>query len=387
MPKRPDLLIVGGGVVGCAAAYELAKAGLAVAVVERGVPGCEASSAAAGMLSPQSAVSAPNPMLNLGLASHALWGDLASELRERTGVDVEYRTGGSLHCFLDEGDEAVGRATFGWQHAAGLRAEMLSREDVLALEPSLSRELRGALLLPEDHWLNNPRLVAALAQAASFEGVEFIRAEVSALLRRGDRVVGVSAGGSELSAGGVLLAAGAWSGQLAASAGLTIPVHPVRGQLLCLETTPRRLHHVLHLKDHYAVPRVSGELLVGSSMEWVGFVKQVTGEQLRAFLDTAIRLVPALGPLPLKASWAGFRPWAPDERPVIGPWAGLEGLFVATAHFRNGILLAPVTARLIKELIVDGKASSDLTPFLPDRFVREPPRVSPPSRAGRGGPP
>lgn len=370
MAKRPDLLVIGAGLVGCAAAYELAKAGLTVTVVERGAPGCEASSAGAGMLCPQSATSAPNPMLTLGLASKALYAGLAAELRERSGLDVEHQTGGSLHCFLDAGDAAVGRAAFDWQHAAGLKAELLSREEALALEPDLTPDILGALFLPEDQWVNNPRLVTALAQAASLKGVEFVRAEVSALLRKGDRVLGVSAGHSEVLAGGVLLAAGAWSGQLAATAALTLPVQPVRGQLLCLEGVPRRLHYLLHLKDHYLVPRVNGEILVGSSLEWVGFVKHVTAEQIHAFLQAAIRLVPRLGHLAIKATWAGFRPWAADERPVIGPWPGIDGLFVATAHFRNGILLAPITARLMKELIVDGTVSPDLTPFLPDRFLK-----------------
>lgn len=321
------------------------------------------------MLSPQSEASALNPMLNLGLASKALYADLATELRDRTGVDVEHQTGGSLHCFLDEADAAVGRATLSWQQEAGLKAELLSRAETVALEPDLSSEVLGALFLPEDQWLNNPRLVSALAQAASLEGVEFIRAEVGALIREGDRVVGVFTEGSKLLAGGVLLAAGAWSGQLAATSALNLPVRPVRGQILCLEGIPRRLRHLLRHRDHYLVPRANGEILVGSSMEWVGFVKHVTAEQVHAFLAAAIRLVPRLGELPIKATWAGFRPWAPDERPVLGPWPGVEGLFVATAHFRNGILLAPITARLMRELILDGQPSIDLTPFLPDRFL------------------
>jgi len=370
MGTRPDLLVVGGGLIGCGAAYELAKAGLSVTVVERGAPGCEASSAGAGMLAPQAESSAASPWLSLALASKALYPDLVAELRDRTGVDVEYQTGGNLVCFQDEGDEAVGRAARAWQVESGLKAELLSPEDVRRLEPDLSPELRGALFFPEDHWVNNPRLVAALAQAAALEGVEFIQAEVSGLLRRGDRVVGVSTAESNLIAGGVLLAAGAWSGQLAATAGVTLPVVPVRGQILCLEGIPRRLHHLLHLKDHYLVPRAGGEILVGSCMEWVGFAKHVTAGQIGAFLQAAVRLVPRVGSLPIKATWAGFRPWAPDGKPVIGPWPGIEGLFVSTGHGRNGILLTPITARLIRELIVGGSPSLDLTPFLPDRFLK-----------------
>jgi len=371
MARTADILVVGGGVIGCAIAYELAKAGLAVTLVERGTPGCEASSAGAGMLAPQGESSAASPRLGLGLASKALYADLALELRERTGLDIEYETGGNLHCFLDEGDEAVGRAACAWQHEAGLKAELLSRADALALEPDLSAEVRGALFFPEDHWVNNPRLVTALAGAAALEGVRFITGEATAFLRVGDRVTGAQVGEDQIRAAVVVLAAGAWSGQLAATAGLRLPVGPVRGQIVCLEGIPRRHRHLLHIKDHYLVPRVNGEILIGASVEWAGFAKQVTAEYVRSALDAAIRLAPALARLPIKATWAGFRPWAPDELPVIGPWPGLEGLVVATGHFRNGILWAPITARLIRELLVERAPSMDITPFLPDRFARE----------------
>ena len=371
MARTADILVVGGGVIGCAIAYELAKAGLAVTLVERGTPGCEASSAGAGMVAPQAESSAASPRLGLGLASKALYADLALELRERIGLDIEYETGGNLHCFLDEGDEAVGRAACAWQREAGLKAELLSRADALALEPDLSPEVRGALFLPEDHWVNNPRLVTALAGAAALEGVRFITGEATAFLRAGDRVTGAQVGEDQVRAAVVVLAAGAWSGQLAATAGLRLPVGPVRGQIVCLEGIPRRHRHLLHIKDHYLVSRVNGEILIGASVEWAGFAKQVTAEYVRSALDAAIRLAPALARLPIKATWAGFRPWAPDELPIIGAWPGLDGLVVATGHFRNGILLAPITGRLIRELLVDHAPSLDLTPFLPDRFARE----------------
>lgn len=371
MARTADILVVGGGVIGCAIAYELAKAGLAVTLVERGTPGCEASSAGAGMLAPQAESSAASPRLRLGLASKALYADLALELRERTGLDIEYETGGNLHCFLDEGDEAVGRAACAWQREAGLKAELLSRADAVALEPDLSPEVRGALFLPEDHWVNNPRLVTALATAAALERVRFVTGEATVLVRAGDRVTGVQVGEDQIRAALVVLAAGAWSGQLAATAGLRLPVGPVRGQIVCLEGIPRRHRHLLHIKDHYLVSRANGEILIGASVEWAGFAKQVTADYVRSALDAAIRLAPALARLPIKATWAGFRPWAPDELPTIGAWPGLDGLVVATGHFRNGILLAPITGRLIRELLVDHAPSLDLTPFLPDRFARE----------------
>lgn len=368
MPRPADVLVVGGGVIGCAIAYELAKAGLAITVVERGTPGCEASSAGAGMLMAHAESTTVTPMLALGLASRALYPDLAAELRERTGFDVEYETGGTLLCFFDEYDEAVGRALCANQRAVGLKAELLTRADAVALEPDLSPEIRGALLLPEDHWVNNPRMVTALATAAALEGVAFVREAAIAILRQGDRITGIRVGQHTIRAAGVVLAAGAWSGQLAATAGLHLPIEPVRGQIVCLEQIPRRLHHLFHVKEHYLVPRINGEILIGASVEWAGFARQVTGGEVRGLLDSAIRLIPSLAEAPIKTTWAGFRPWAPDDRPVIGAWPGLEGLFVATGHFRYGILLAPITARLIGELVRGQPPSFDLAPFRPDRF-------------------
>lgn len=369
MARAADVLVVGGGVVGCAVAWELAKAGLGVTVVERGTPGCEASGAGAGMLAPQAESSAPSPSLRLGLASKALYAELAAELRERTGVDVEYETRGNLHCFFDEGDLAVGRAACAWQREAGLKAELLSPREALALEPDLSPELRGALFLPEDHWVNNPRLVTALATAAALDGARFVTAEVQGLLGTPDCVTGVRTRDEAIPAGAVVLAAGAWSGRLAATAGVRLPVEPVRGQIVCLEGVPRRHRHLLHVKEHYLVPRVSGEILIGASVEWAGFAKQVTAGYVRGALAAATRLVPALASLPVKTAWAGFRPWLPDERPAIGPCPGLEGLVAATGHFRTGILLAPITARLVREVLLDQPLSLDLAPFRPERFL------------------
>ena len=369
---HPDILIVGGGVIGCAAAYELAKAGLRVTVVERGEPGCEASGAAAGMLAPQGETSAPGPLLEIGMASKALYPGLAEELKERTGLDIEYQSRGALHLFFDAGDESLGRSTCEWQREHGLSAELLGREELLKLEPHLAPEARGALFLPEDHWVNNPRLVTALVEAGSELGVEWRReTQVQEVIVRDGRVTSVSLGDSTIHSGGLLVAAGAWSGNLLRSAGFTLPVAPVRGQIVALRQTPRLVSHVLHRKGHYMVPRQNGDLVVGSTMEWAGESTRVTAQAVSELLDFALQAVPALGSAPVARAWAGLRPWAPDGLPALGAWPGIEGLFLATGHFRNGILLAPITARLIRELIIDGAPSINLDPFRPDRFTRE----------------
>jgi glycine oxidase len=177
------------------------------------------------------------------------------------------------------------------------------------------------------------------------------------------------AGGEPFEGDAVVLTAGAWTGGLTASLGTRLPVEPRRGQMLALAHIPPVLGHCVHGDEVYLVPRPSGELLVGATVERVGFHRAVTAEGIAGLLTAAIRLVPALGELPITRTWHGFRPWAPDSLPVLGPWPGVEGAWVATAHFRNGILLAPITARVMTEWVVGGRPSISLEEFLPDRFL------------------
>ena len=183
---------------------------------------------------------------------------------------------------------------------------------------------------------------------------------------------GVVAGGERLDADRVVMAAGAWTGELAASFGARLPIEPRRGQMVALAHVPPVLTHCVHAEGVYLVPRPSGELLIGATVERVGFQRAVTAAGIAELLTAATRLVPALGDLPISRTWCGFRPWAADGLPVIGPWPGVDNLFVATAHFRNGILLAPITARLVTAWLREGRPSSfALEEFLPDRFLKE----------------
>jgi glycine oxidase len=176
--------------------------------------------------------------------------------------------------------------------------------------------------------------------------------------------------GERLDGDAVIVAAGAWTGALCASFGGRLPIEPRRGQMLALAHVPPLLTHAIHGEDVYLVPRASGELLVGATVERVGFHRAVTAEGIAGLLTSAINLVPGLAGLPITRTWYGFRPWAPDGLPIIGPWPGVPGLWVATAHYRNGILLAPITARLVSESIMRGQPSPELEDFLPDRFLR-----------------
>lgn len=362
---------MGGGIIGCATAFELAKAGCAVTLVERDTPGAEASGAAAGFLSAL-AETHVTPYSHLALASWRLYPHVAAELRDRTGIDVEYVTRGTIHPLADAADvrRAEARTRLTWNHELGIEA--WDAAELRSREPALSSEIRGAMFVRGDHWVNNQRLTIAYAQAALGAGVA-VRAgsAVSRVVVEDGHARGVIADGERLEADRVLLAAGAWTGELMASFGATLPVEPRRGQMVALAHVPPVLNHCVHGLDTYLVPRPSGELLIGATVERVGFQRAVTPAGVAELLTKAIRLVPALGGLPMTRTWCGFRPWANDGLPVLGPWPGAEGLFVATAHYRNGILLAPITARLMTAWILEGRPSLAIEDFLPERFVKE----------------
>jgi len=364
------VLVVGGGIIGCAAAYELAKAGCQVAIFERATPGAEASSAAAGLLAPIDDSTETN-FARLALASWRLYPDVVRELQERTGIDVEYVTRGTIY----PTSAAQKRRDVGaWADIEEFGVKMLEDEDVHRLEPLLSPQIRHAIFVKGDHWLNNQKLVLAYAQAAAAAGVELkTGCNVSRLVVEGGRARGLVTEGERVEGDAVLLAAGAWSGELMAGLGLPLRIEPRRGQMIALAHVPPVLTHCVH-GEVYMAPRPSGELLIGATVERAGFQRAVTAEGIAGLLRAAIELVPSLRELPIARTWCGFRPWAPDSLPVLGPWPGVEGLFVATGHFRNGILLAPITARLMTEWITGREPSLAMKDFLPDRFNRRPVR-------------
>ena len=362
------ILVVGGGIIGCATAYELAKAGCQVTVFERATPGAEASSAAAGLLAPLGESTDTN-FAQLALASWRLYPDVVRELEGRTGIDVEYVTRGTIYPMSATQTRRDAEA---WAVNKEFGVEVLEGSDVHALEPALSPKIRHAIFVRGDHWLNNQRLVLAYAQAAVAAGVELATGcNVSRLVIERGRVRAVVTEGERVEGDAVLLAAGAWSSELMAPLGAPLRIEPRRGQMIALAHVPSVLTYCVH-GEAYMAPRPSGELVVGATVERAGFQRAVTAEGIAGLLRAAIELVPSLRELPIARTWCGFRPWAPDSLPVLGPWPGVEGLFVATGHFRNGILLAPITARIMTEWITGGQPSVAVKDFLPDRFVRRP---------------
>jgi len=364
------VLVVGGGIIGCAAALELAGAGCRVTLFERATPGAEASSAAAGLLAPIDE-STETSFARLAVASWRLYPDVVRDLQERTGIDVEYVTRGTIY---PTSAAQKRRDVAAWGDLEEFGVELLEGDDVHRLEPALAPNIRHAIFVKGDHWLNNQRLVLAYAQAAAAAGVELkTGCNVSRLVVEAGKVRGLVTEGERVEGDAILLAAGAWSGELMAALGTSLRIEPRRGQMIALAHVPPVVTHCVH-GEVYMAPRPSGELLIGATVERAGFQRAVTAEGISGLLRGAIELVPSLRDLPIARTWCGFRPWAPDSLPVLGPWPGIEGLFVATGHFRNGILLAPITARLMTEWITGKEPSLAVKDFRPDRFVRRPAR-------------
>jgi glycine oxidase len=374
MGRTSDVVVVGGGVVGAATALRLAKEGLAVTLLERGEPGREASWAAGGILAPVHLAEYPPPLAQLCSASARIYPALIDELRGATPIDSEYRVTGFLIVVRTDEEERHAAALEAWKREHGQPVERLSRDEVHARQPGLAPSVRGGILLPDIAQVRNNRLAAALADAAAKRGVEIRKgAAVAGFLRVPGRVNGVKTPQGDVYAKTVVVAAGSWSGELLASVGIALAVKPVKGQILLTGTEPGRVGPVIEGTDTYLIPRADGKLLIGSTVEDAGFDKTVTLDAVSGLASRAAGIMPELAGRPLLSSWAGLRPSTPDRLPYIGP-TSMEGLLVATGHFRNGILLAPVTAELVAEIVTGRPPSIPLEPFDP---ARDPSRRTP----------
>jgi glycine oxidase len=362
MTSHCECLIVGAGAIGMSAALRLAERGLAVTLYDRGLPGDEASSAAGGILAPLAESHGPGALLELLLAARRRWPAFAEELRGRSDVDLAYRSDGTLALAYDEGEVAQLRARAAWLRQCQLPVESLTSRQAHELERHIATPVEG-LRFAGDHQVDPRRMVRALAAACARAGVRIERAEVRRLRHDGSRVLGLELDDGPRDAPLVLVTAGAWSSRLD---GVPLPpraVEPVRGQMIELRASLPPFSHVLFGAGGYLVPRSDGAILCGSTQEQVGFVKEVTLAGLGSFAARIARVCPALASLPITRSWSGLRPATRDELPFVGPTA-VSGLYVAAGHYRNGILLAPLTAELIAAQMTDTPLPTDVTPSL-----------------------
>lgn len=359
----PDFAIVGGGIIGCAIARSLALRGGHIVVLERGQIGGEASSAAAGLLAVSSSRAPRGVLFELKRASAALFPALAAELARQTGIDIEYSTTGLLDlAFTSREAEQIDRLA-ARRREQGFEVELLDGDAVRARHPEVNPAVRRGAWFAGDHSVNNTRLVQALHASASNRGVEFrAGAAVTRIDTAKDRVVAVEAGGKRLTPKHLIVAAGAWSAEIGALFSVRIPVRTDRGEMMAVRPrTPLTL--ALSWRDGYLVPRADGEVLIGSTSARGAIDKIVTASAAATLLGRAVRMMPALADAPLARSWAGLRPLSTLRRPIIGPLRGFANVTLACGHHRSGILLAPITAQLITELLVEGATSIPIRPF------------------------
>jgi glycine oxidase len=380
MTEHPDVLIIGGGVIGLTAAYFLAREGAKVEVVDKGDLGQEASWAGAGILPPGNPAKAASPMAQLRAHSAALFPTLSADLRERTGVNNEYLRCGGL-AFGDSGARAFSggepehrrESEVDEWRAEGIVLEKMEAREIGRLEPAVASELGPAYYIPEMAQLRNPRHLKSLLAGCRCLGVHLRPGcPVYAIRRHGSEVSGLDSFDGSLPAQNYLVAMGAWTDSFLSQTGWQPGIRPIRGQIALVDTGAPIFSRVLLSGARYLVPRSDGRVLVGSTEENAGFVKQTTAAAISELLAFAYRFVPPLAEASLERVWAGLRPGSPDGLPFIGPVPGFDNLLVAAGHFRNGIGLSPATAMVITELILGRPLTVPIHDFRLDRSLAQP---------------
>jgi glycine oxidase len=370
-----DAVVIGGGVIGLSCAWRAARRGARVAVIEKGRPPAGATRVSAGMLAPIGELTFGEPeLLRMTLASRDLYADFVAELEAATGISTGYRHQGALHVALDRDEAAELRRVHELQLSLGLAAEWLTPRRCRELEPGLSPSCNGGVYAEGEASVDPRQLAAVLLAALATEGVEVrTEEEVAEALLDGDRIAGVrTAAGEELCAAAVVLAAGAWSGQAEwLPEHARPPVRPVKGQIVELRAVDGAApcERIIGAERVYLVPRADGRLIAGATVEEQGFDTTVTAGAVHEILREAYRLLPDVAELELLEAAVGLRPGTPDNLPLIGP-GGLDGLLWATGHYRNGVLLAPLTADAVAELLESGELPESAAAASPERLGR-----------------
>ncbi|MFN4260924.1 MAG: glycine oxidase ThiO [Gemmataceae bacterium] len=367
---KPEYLIIGGGIIGCSLARELARVSRSVVVVERGRVGSAASAAAVGLLAPSLSTLPAGELLDLCFDSAALYASWVEELRQDGAADVGFRRSGLLEVWTDAQQADDARATLPQRTRPGRPAQLLAADEVHRLEPGLAMTVLGGVWYAEDAWVDPARLSREVARVAERNGVQIHEGEgVRRLLRSGDRLVEVHTAHRVFQPGTVVVAAGAWSGGVLDSLGVALPTRPVKGQVLLAECRTAPVRQPLAAGESLLVPRDDGRLIIGVTLEEAGFDERVTLAGIHTILSQACAVVPAIGSLELNRAWAGSRPATPDEMPFMGMLPPLHNLWVSTGHYRKGILLAPLCARLLAQSILANHPVDELAHFKPTRRI------------------
>jgi glycine oxidase len=370
MYSTTDVVIAGGGVIGCAIAYHLRKLGVDVIVLERGEIGAEASSAAAGLLAPLGPLSGPGAFADLLLTSFALMPTLVSELEDASAMRLEYERPGSLRVVRDSKHIANLRKRMQAWQPLGLQMQWFTGEEARQREPLLSPNICAAVYAPEESQIKAPHVVKAFSVAAAKRGAVLRgHSEITGVQRNHARVTGVyTSEGETIGCEHLVVATGAWATRSGVWLNVKIPVSPQRGQILSLRQPALPLRHIIFGEAVYLASKSGNTLLVGATKEEVGFDKQLTAGGVAWLLNTAVRLAPSLENSAIDQMWAGLRPRTPDNQPILGPAPGWENVTLAIGHGSTGILLSAITGKAIAELVVEGKAPEVILPFSMERF-------------------
>jgi len=365
--KKFDVAVAGGGVIGGAIALEVSRAGMRVGVFDRQQPGQEASWASAGILSPAPESPAMIAMVPLGKMSLALYPEFVVQVEEISGMNMGFRSKGTLEALFSGDAKAELSTIIALHHGLGLKAEPLRAADARKLEPALSEDVEAAVLRPDERSVDNRILTSAVLEAARRSGAEiFADNGVKAIWREGQRCAGLILQNEKVEATWTIIAAGCFSAAIDGIAAYA-PLRPAKGQMVALRAEDVEIERVLWDEHIYLVPRNDGRILAGATVEYTGFDKRTTAGGIEKILSAAIELAPGLANARIEETWAGLRPDTPDHLPILGP-TDMDGLLMATGHFRSGILLTPITARLIREWITEQSVSVDWDRFSPLRF-------------------
>ncbi|QDP39481.1 glycine oxidase ThiO [Radiobacillus deserti] len=372
MLNRYDCIIVGGGVNGGSIAYHLAKKGKKVLLLEKDRLARKASGAAAGMLAAQAELEEDGPLFQLAKQSRAMFPILAEEIKDLTGIDIELVQKGMYKISITEEEEYHLKHIVDVQTRAGEQAEWLSQDEVRSREPALSNAVRGAMFIEKDGQVSAPQLSLGFLKAAAALGVEIKEyTEVTSFLFESGKVTGIQTNHGSVESEHVIVAGGAWSEQLLPKSQIPLQTYPVKGECFSVRTHQPLLTGTIFSHGCYLVPKKGGRLLVGATVQPHTFDQTVTVNGISSLLEKAKRLVPNIVHAEWEKAWAGIRPQTVDGLPYLGEHPAYEGLFVATGHYRNGILLAPITGEIITRLVEREPTPVDISAFRMERHTEK----------------
>ena len=372
MSQNYDVAIIGGGIIGCNTAYNLAKAGLRVLVLEKQYLGAEASSAAAGLIVPTHVVKEErNRLFDLYMESTRLFTTLIPDLEAQTGMQLEYIAEGCLTAALSEAEaQTMAETCKNLQNSLDTELVWLDQQEIHELEPDLGDQVYGGIFATEEGSVNNARMVLALARAASEAGAIFEEGcLVTGFELENDRFVAVESNQGRFEAAHLIITSGAWSQTLCRPLGIEVPISPARGQIFAARVLENRLRHPVESSFGGVSPKADGSIHVGGIVEHVGFDKQISTKNTLQLMEIAKTLIPALASAKIERIWTGLRPYCADGKPILGPLPHLPNVALATGHFKMGITGSPITAQLLENWVTQQVWPADLAAFLPNRFL------------------